>query len=66
MIAGSERLLDSLSSSMDQYPHSYVLSAVGVLPMISSLRESISSVIKQYCSKTQNVVFALLIGKKNF
>jgi len=48
---------------MDQCPHSYVLSAVGVLPMISSLRESISSVIKQYCSKTQNVVFALLIAE---
>ena len=64
MIAGSERLLDSLANSMDQDPSSHVLSAVKVLPMVSSLRESISSVIKQNCSKTQNqVVFALLIAE---
>ena len=37
MIAGSERLLDSLSNSMDQDPSSYVLSAVRVLPIQSSL-----------------------------
>ena len=63
MIAGSERLLDSLSNSMDQDPSSYILSAVRVLPIQSSLRESVSSVIKQHCSKTQNVVFALLIAE---
>ena len=63
MIAGSERLLDSLSNSMDQDPSSYVLSAVRVLPIQSSLRESVSSVIKQHCSKAQNVVFALLIAE---
>ena len=63
MIAGSERLLDSLANSMDQDPSSHVLSAVRVLPMVSSLRESVSSVIKQHCSKTQNVVFALLIAE---
>ena len=63
MIAGSERLLDSLSNSMDQDPSSYILSAVRVLPIQSSLRESVSSVIKQHCSKAQNVVFALLIAE---
>jgi len=63
MIAGSERLLDSLANSIDNDPASYILSAVRVLPMNSSLRESVSSVIKQHCSKAQNVVFALLIAE---
>ena len=62
MIAGSERLLDSLAHSMEEDPAPYMLSAVQVLPMPSSLRDNVSSVIKQYCSKTQNVVFALLIA----
>ena len=62
MIAGSERLLDSLAQAMDQDPGSYMLSAVRVLPMNSTLRDSVSSVIKQHCSKAQNVVFALLIA----
>lgn len=34
MIAGSERLLDSLASAMDSDPSSYILSAVRVLPMV--------------------------------
>lgn len=62
MIAGSERLLDSLAHSMDVDPAPYILSAVKVLPMPSSLRDNVSSVIKQHCSKAQNVVFALLIA----
>ena len=62
MIAGSERLLDSLAQAMDEDPGSYMLSAVRVLPMNSTLRDSVSSVIKQHCSKAQNVVFALLIA----
>ena len=62
MIAGSERLLDSLAHSMEEDPAPFMLSAVQVLPMPSSLRDNVSSVIKQYCSKTQNVVFALLIA----
>lgn len=65
MIAGSERLLDSLANAMDQDPASYIMSAVRVLPMVPSLRESISSVIKQHCSKTQNVVFALLMAENH-
>ena len=63
MIAGSERLLDALANSIDSDPASYILSAVRVLPMNSSLRENASSVIKQHCSKAQNVVFALLIAE---
>ena len=62
MIAGSERLLDSLALSMEEDPAPYMLSAVQVLPMPSSLRDNVSSMIKQYCSKAQNVVFALLIA----
>jgi hypothetical protein len=62
MIAGSERLLDSLATSMDVDPSSYMLSAVRVLAMPSNLRESISAVISQSCSKVQNLVFALLIA----
>ena len=55
--------LYSLANSMENDPAPYMLSAVQVLPMPSSLRDNVSSVIKQYCSKAQNVVFALLIGK---
>ena len=40
MIAGSERLLDSLVDSIAEDPSSYILSAVKVLPMASSLRDS--------------------------
>ena len=40
--------------------------AVQVLPMPSSLRENVSTVIKQNCSKAQNVVFALLIANNRY
>ena len=57
-------MLDSLADSIDQDPASYQLSAVKVLPMLASLRDSVSSVIKLHCSKVQQnkVVFALLIA----
>ena len=48
---------------MDEDSGSFMLSAVKVLPMPSTLRDSVSSVIKQHCSKAQNVVFALLIAE---
>ena len=88
MIAGSERLLDSLANDMENDPAPYMLSgkkkkikiiaavclqnflifflAVQVLPMPSSLRENVSTVIKQNCSKAQNVVFALLIANNRY
>ena len=47
---------------MEDDPAPYMLSAVQVLPMPSNLRENVSTVIKQNCSKSQNVVFALLIA----
>ena len=59
---GSERLLENLANSMEDDPAPYMLSAVQVLPMPSNLRENVSTVIKQNCSKAQNVVFALLIA----
>merc|ERR1712004_844365 len=53
---------------MDQCPHSYVLSAVGVLPMISSLRESISSVIKHYFIHPADLhlIFNLVSSSESF
>jgi hypothetical protein len=60
MIAGSERLIRSLSSAMDTDP-CFMLSAVKVLPMPQSAREDISKAISKECSKAKNVVFAILI-----
>jgi len=62
MIAGSERLIRSLSSAMDSDP-CFMLSAVRVLPMPSSAREDISKAISKECSKAKNVVFAILIAE---
>lgn len=53
MIAGSERLIRSLSSAMDSDP-CFMLSAVRVLPMPSSAREDISKAISKECSKVNN------------
>ena len=50
MIAGSERLLTSLSFAMDSDP-CFMLSAVRVLPMPPSAREDISKAISKECSK---------------
>ena len=61
MLAGSERLLDSLTINMQKDP-SFMLSAVRVLSLPSPTRETISSVIGQSCSKVKNLVFAILIA----
>ena len=55
MIAGSERLIRSLSSAMDSDP-CFLLSAVRVLPMPSSAREDISKAISKECSKVKKIV----------
>lgn len=52
MIAGSERLLNSLSAAMDSDP-SFMLSAVKVLPMPPSSRDPISNVISSTCAKVR-------------
>ena len=56
MLAGSERLLDSLTINMQKDP-SFMLSAVRVLNMSSTTRDNISSVIGQSCNKVKNLVF---------
>ena len=50
MIAGSERLLDSLALAMDDDP-SFMLSAVRVLAMPQQSRDLISGAISSSCSK---------------
>ena len=62
MLAGSERLLDSLTINMQKDP-SFMLSAVRVLSMAPTTRDSISSVIGQSCNKVKNLVFAILIAE---
>ena len=64
MIAGSERLIRSLSSAMDSDP-CFMLSAVRVLPMPSSAREDISKAISKECSKV-SVFNCELKSKRNF
>jgi len=61
MLAGSERLLDSLTLNM-QKDASFMLSAVRVLNMMPTTRDNISSVIGQSCNKVKNLVFAILIA----
>ena len=61
MIAGSERLIRSLSSAMDTDP-CFMLGSVRVLPMPSSSREDISKAISKECARAKNVVFAILIA----
>jgi hypothetical protein len=61
MLAGSERLLDSLTVNMQTDP-SFMLSAVRVLSLPSPTRDTISSVIGQSCGNVKNLVFAILIA----
>ena len=62
MLAGSERLLDSLTVNMQKDP-SFMLSAVRVLSLPSTTRDSISAAIGQSCGKVNNLVFAILIAE---
>ena len=61
MLAGSERLLDSLIFNMQIDP-SFMLSAVCVLSLPSATRDTIATVIGQSCSKVKKLVLAILIG----
>nr|CAG4645441.1 EOG090X03TW [Lynceus sp. MCZ IZ 141354] len=62
LLAGSERLLDSLveycESSFD-----VMLQSVKCLPLMSVDRDCITQTIVQCCSKVENLVFAVLIAK---
>lgn len=61
MLSGSERLMTSLSSSMDTDP-SYFLSAVRCLPLPSTTRDLVSETIIRFAGKVSDVVFGILIA----
>jgi len=61
MIAGSERLLRSLSEAMDN-DACFLMSAAKVLPMPQQAREAISSAITTTLAKKGQVVFAVLVA----
>nr|CAG4651716.1 EOG090X03TW [Triops cancriformis] len=62
LLAGSERLMDSLIDQFDQDP-ALVLGAVHCLPMGTSDRDAITQTIVKYCSKIKNLVFGVVIGQ---
>merc|ERR1719348_1616505 len=61
MLTGSERLISSLSNSMDTDP-SYFLSAVRCLPLATPTRDLISETIIRYAGKVKEVVFGILLS----
>jgi len=62
LLGGTERLLDSLLNNLDNDP-SFLLGSVQSLPLASSLRDTITQTIIQYCSKIKNLVFGLIISR---
>ncbi|XP_041953070.1 vacuolar fusion protein MON1 homolog B isoform X2 [Alosa sapidissima] len=58
LLTGSERILDGLLDLMDTDP-SFLLSAVQCLPLLPSLRDSISQILQK--AITPNLVFSILI-----
>ena len=62
MLAGSERLIYSLTRAMDSDP-AYMLSSVRVLPLNPATRDSIAKTIIAECSKVKNVVFGILLAE---
>jgi len=61
MLSGSERLMTSLSASMDTDP-SYFLSAVRCLPLPPTVRDLVSETIIRFAGKVSDVVFGILIA----
>lgn len=61
MLAGSERLIQSLVRAMDSDP-SFMLSAVRVLPLAQSIRDDITKTVIESCKKIKNLVFAIMIA----
>nr|CAG4643847.1 EOG090X03TW [Lepidurus arcticus] len=62
LLAGSERLMDSLIDQFDQDP-ALVLGAVHCLPMGASDRDALTQTIVKYCSKIKNLVFGIVLGQ---
>ncbi|KAK4304254.1 hypothetical protein Pmani_013009 [Petrolisthes manimaculis] len=60
LLGGTERLLDNLLNMLDYHP-SFLLGGVQCLPLATSIRETITQTIIQYCSKIKNLVFGLII-----
>ncbi|XP_006011403.1 vacuolar fusion protein MON1 homolog A [Latimeria chalumnae] len=60
LLAGSEKILDSLLNLLDSDP-SFLLGAVQCLPLSSSLRESLSQTLQK--ATTSNLIFSILIAK---
>lgn len=50
LLGGTERLLDNLLNMLDYHP-SFLLGGVQCLPLATSIRETITQTIIQYCSK---------------
>lgn len=62
LLGGTERLLDNLLNLLDCHP-SFLLGAVQSLPLATSVRDTITQTIIQYCSKIKNLVFGLIISQ---
>ncbi|XP_020293274.1 vacuolar fusion protein MON1 homolog A [Pseudomyrmex gracilis] len=61
LLSGSERLIDHLLNFMDREP-AFFLGAIKCLPLLSSMRSSITQTIIQTCAKIKNLVFAILLA----
>lgn len=60
LLAGSERITNNLLDMMDRDP-SFLMCAVRCLPLLSSVRDIISSSLQQ--AKAKNLVFSILISR---
>lgn len=63
LLSGSERLIDHLLNFMDREP-AFFLGAVKCLPLVPSMRDSITQTIVQTCGKIKvknNVVFLMIL-----
>lgn len=68
LLAGSERLVDSFlrnetSKKVSNHPFVALTHSVLIFPMEASIRDSITSTIISNCSKTKDLVFAVLLAK---
>ncbi|OQV20276.1 Vacuolar fusion protein MON1-like protein A [Hypsibius exemplaris] len=63
MLSGTEKILDRLVDWFDE-DFGFLLGAVRCMPLPPPLRESINSLLTHSCQKTPNLVFALVIAKR--
>nr|CAD7262688.1 unnamed protein product [Timema shepardi] len=61
LLTGTERLIDHLLNFMECEP-AFLLGAVKCLPLVPSVRDSITQTIVQTCGKIKNLVFAILLA----